>query len=88
MTDLLIMLIEFLAASAQKVFPHFDFVAESGYDFLSNIQALVEWLKTVNFLIPLGDMVTIMGLVISFVVVEWGAFVANWIIRRIADFIP
>ncbi|MDO5434482.1 hypothetical protein [Eubacterium sp.] len=88
MTALFIFLINLVVGLANKVFPSFDYVGQTGYDFKGNINTVIEWLNAVNFLVPLEDIFSIIFLVMAIHTVEWGAFVANWIVRRIVDAIP
>lgn len=88
MTALFLFLINFITSMSIKVFPTFDYVGKTGFDFQGNVGTVIEWLQAVNFLVPLEDIFNVMFLVITIHIFEWGAFVANWIIRRLVDAIP
>lgn len=46
------------------------------------------FIAQVNFFIPLDHMLTIIGLVYAIRCSKFIVFAVNWVIRRIADFIP
>lgn len=52
------------------------------------LTTVVSWIKIVNFMVPLDTIFLIMTLVIGFRILKFSVFIANWIIRRIADFFP
>lgn len=54
----------------------------------STVSHIVDFVSAVNFLIPLPDIVLIVGICIALRSSLFLTFVGNWILRRILDVIP
>lgn len=88
MTLLIVAFINMLVNFASNHLPSYDF--ESGvYNGISDaIVSVVDFLAQINFIVPLGDLAYMLLMVIAVRLASMALFVANWIIRRIADVIP
>lgn len=88
MTDLIISIINFIAGLAIQVFPKTDYMAQLPSNFNSGLETVLKWLRMINFIVPLNDIIKIITFVIAITLSGFLLFVLNWIIRRIFDAIP
>lgn len=88
MTTFLTGLIDFMVNLIGTHIPEYDFTAETYNQFSDSIVAVVNFLTDVNFIVPLGDIATIILLTVALKLFKFSLFVGNWLIRRVADFIP
>lgn len=88
MNGLLISIIDFMVNFINSHIPSYDF--ESGtYNKISDgITSVVHFLTDVNFIIPLGDIATIIILTIAIRLFKFTLFAGNWLIRRVCDLLP
>lgn len=52
------------------------------------LATVVDFIKQVNFIVPIDTILLILSIVYGFRLVKFAVFVINWVVRRIADFIP
>lgn len=52
------------------------------------LSTIVSWVKVVNFMVPLDTILLVVSIVLAIRMTKFSIFIANWIIRRIADFFP
>jgi hypothetical protein len=83
--SLLIGVLQFFGTLVDAM-PSLDFAWSS--NIVSSIQVLLGLIGKANFLIPVSDIVLILGAVSAYRIAMFTIFIANWIIRRIADIIP
>jgi len=79
-----------------KVFGFFDVILSSMPTFevefidtmIDSIQYIANLVYGASILIPVTDIFIILTIIIAYRMFFVGLFIANWIIRRIADLIP
>lgn len=88
MTKIICAVLDFFKLIVVKLFPDLSV----GSDVLGNISSglvtVVEFIAKANFFIPVPTILLILSLVYGFKLVKFTLFLANWVIRRIADIIP
>lgn len=88
MTDLIVSFIHFLTDMVDSSVPTFDAGSSIVSTICSQVQAFCNFISAVNFMIPLTDIAQMLIVTASWELSKFVLFVANWIIRRIADVIP
>lgn len=88
MTNLLAGLIDFLINFIGDVIPAYNFELETYNNISGSITSVVSFLTDVNFIIPLGDIATIIILSLGLKLFKFGLFCGNWIVRRVCDVLP
>lgn len=88
MTSLITGLIDFLINFVGQTIPAYDFESETYNTISDSILAVVSFLTDVNFIIPLGDIATIIVLSLGLHLFKFGLFCGNWIVRRVCDILP
>ena len=64
-------------------------MSDSVYDTLSvALSTIVDFVKQVNFIVPLPDIMIMIGIDVAIRVFKIAVFAVNWVIRRVADIIP
>lgn len=88
MTSLLTGLIDFLINFIGDTIPSYNFESETYNSITGSITSVVSFLTDVNFIIPLGDIATIIILTIGLKLFKFGLFCGNWLVRRVCDILP
>lgn len=88
MTSFLTGLIDFVINFCASHIPEYDFSSETYMTISDSIVAVTNFLVDVNFIIPLGDIATVILLTIGLRLFKFSLFMGNWLIRRICDIIP
>lgn len=88
MTSLLTALIDFMINFIGQTIPSYDFEAETYNKISGGITSVVSFLTDVNFIVPLGDIATIILLSLALHLFKFGLFCGNWVVRRVCDLIP
>lgn len=88
MTDFIINFINWITSLVMQVFPELSLAS----DILSNlnkyVNVFVDWIVKVNFIVPLPDIIAIMGFILSLKIASVAIWGVNWVIKRIFDVIP
>ena len=71
-----------------KKIPTLDIGSANFDSMVDSIQAIVNFLVDVNFIVPLGDIFTVISCFIALEIAKLGLFAANWVICRTCDLIP
>ena len=88
MTGLVTGALDLIANAIDSLLPVYD-LSESNYSTISTaFTSVADFLRQVNFIIPLSDILLIVGIDLGMRVFEFALFIGNWIIRRVADVIP
>lgn len=88
MNDLFLQGIELIKGLVMLVTPEVILAPDLLANLNKYLDIFVDWLSAVNFLVPLPDIFTIIVLLMGEYLLQFGLFIVNWIIRRIADFFP
>lgn len=88
MTSLFTGLIDFLINFCNSHIPAYDFEAQTYNQITDSILAVVSFLTDVNFIIPLGDIATIILATVAIKLFKFSLFAGNWIVRRVCDILP
>lgn len=88
MTGMIVDLIDFLINLCSTHLPEYHFSADTTNQISSSITTVAKFLTDVNFILPLGDIITGMVLAVGLRIFKFTLFAGNWIIRRIFDVIP
>lgn len=88
LTGLVTGALDLIANAIDSLLPVYD-LSESNYSTISTaFTSVADFLRQVNFIIPLSDILLIVGIDLGMRVFEFALFIGNWIIRRVADVIP
>lgn len=87
MTDFVCSIIEFLGKLLSS-FPSFEMSSDNLNMVSSSLATVLDYVKQANFIIPLPDIMIIIGIDLTIRVSKFLVFIINWIIRRIVDVIP
>lgn len=88
MTSLLTSLIDYLVNFVGNHIPSYDFEAETYNNISGAVTSVVSFLSDVNFIVPLGDIATIILLSLGMHLFKFGLFCGNWLVRRVCDILP
>ena len=88
MTTLFTGLIDFFINFCNTHIPAYDFESQTYNQISDSVLAVVSFLTDVNFIVPLGDIATIILLTIAIRLFKFTTFAGNWLIRRICDLLP
>ncbi len=88
MTDFIIGLIDFAINFCSTRIPSFDLESSTYSSVTDAIPVVVNFLSQVNFIVPLGDIVTIIFASLGLRLFKFTLFIGNWVVRRIFDVIP
>lgn len=88
MTSLLTGLIDFVINFCNTHIPSYDFESQTYNQISDGILSVVSFLTDVNFIVPLGDIATIILLTIGLKLFKFSLFAGNWVVRRICDLLP
>lgn len=75
-------------SSMVSTFPSFDIGTGNMNTISDSITAICDFIAQVNYIIPLPDIAIIIGLDLTIRFGQLALFCINWVIRRIADFVP
>lgn len=88
MTALITGCLDFVAESLSTLLPVYD-LSQSNYDTVASaISTVADFLRQVNFIVPLSDIMAMIGIDLGIRIFKFALFVGNWVIRRVADIIP
>ena len=88
LSDLIVSVVSALLSFFDGALPTYD-LDPSGYATVqTSIQTVMEWVRDANFILPLSDMLLILGIDVGIRIFKFSVFIVNWIIRRVADVIP
>lgn len=68
--------------------PDFSLASSTVSSVSSGFESVIEFIAQVNFFIPLPTILLILSIVYGIKLSKFSLFLVNWIIRRLADFIP
>lgn len=88
MTKLLLAFIRLIVGFVSFLFPDNLFMADVFQNFNSYWNTFVDFLATVNFLVPLPDIFTAFSFMVSITIIKFTLFITNWIAKRVFDVIP
>ena len=88
MTDIIIYFINFFTGAVGFLFPESLFMADVFTNFNYYLETFIEFLATVNFLVPLPDIFRIFSLMVSLTVIKFTLFVSNWLIQIVCELLP
>lgn len=80
--------IDFMINLINSIMPSYDFESGTYTQISSAVDFIVNFLADVNFIVPLGDIATIIILSLGLRVFKFSLFIGNWIVRRVCDIIP
>lgn len=87
MTDFVCSIIEFVGKLLSG-FPTFDMASSNLSTISSSLNTVLDFINQANFIIPLSDILIIIGIDLTIRVTKFLIFIINWIIRRVVDVIP
>lgn len=88
MTDIIITFIHIIVGIVTFLFPDNMFMADVFINFDNYINVFIEFLATINFLIPLPDIFLAFSFMVSLTVIKFTLFILNWVVQRVFDVIP
>lgn len=87
-SDMIVSFIEFISFLVSNFLPHFSLDSSVVSHANSAISQLNEFLSNVNFIIPLSDILLIIGIDLGIRVFKLTLFVGNYIKKTILSIIP
>lgn len=88
MTGIIVKFIKIIVGIVSFLFPDNLFMADVFQNFNSYWDIFVDFLATINFLVPLPDIFVAFGLMVSLTIIKFTLFVLNWVVKRVFDVIP
>ena len=88
MTGIILKFIKIIVGIVSFLFPDNLFMADVFVNFNSYLEIFIEFLATVNFLIPLPDVFAAFSFMVTITIIKFTLFITNWIIKRVFDVIP
>lgn len=52
------------------------------------VDTVISFMAAANYIIPISTILLILSIVYGFKILKFSVFIVNWVIRRIADFVP
>lgn len=88
MTGLITGSLDFVASFINSMLPVYD-LSDSAYNTIStSLTTLADFIRQVNFIVPLSDIMVMIGIDIGIRIFKVTLFIGNWTIRRVMDVIP
>lgn len=87
MTDLAVSFLGLLESWVMKL-PDLSVDSSVVTSMSSAMDSVVSFIAAANYVVPITTILLILSLVYGFKLVKFSIFAINWVIRRIADFVP
>lgn len=88
MTSIITSIIAMFASLFDKLMPVYDINSSYYSTISSSITTVADFVKQANFIIPLPDIIAMVGIDLGIRIFKIAAFSVNWVIRRLGDVIP
>ena len=88
MTDIICSVLNFFRDMVLNHFPDLSIESSTLGTISTAFSTVVDFIGQVNFFIPVPTILLILSIVYGFKLTKFLVFIANWVIRRIADVIP
>lgn len=87
MTDLAIGFLDMLRSWVGNL-PDLSVDSSVVSSMVSAADTVVSFIAAANYIVPVPVILLILSIVYGFKVLKFSVFIINWVIRRIADFVP
>lgn len=87
MTEFFVKMLELLQGLIDKL-PSLSIDSGAVSSIEGALPQIVEFIAKVNYIVPIDTILFLLSIVYGFRVVKFTIFIINWVIRRIADFVP
>lgn len=88
MTVLICTILNMIAQFLDTSIPAFDFEAATYETIRDSVDAVVNFVLSANFIVPLKDISIIIGIDLAVRLWKFSLFIGNWVVRRVCDIIP
>lgn len=88
MTEFICSVLNFFRDLIVNHFPNLSLESGTLSKVADSFDLVINFIAQINFLVPLPTLLAIFSLVYGIKLAKFAVFLANWLIRRIADIIP
>lgn len=87
MTDIAVGFLEMLQSWIGKL-PDLSVDSSVISSMTSAADTVISFIAAANYIVPISTILLILSIVYGFKLLKFSVFIINWVIRRIADFVP